>query len=133
FRCDVAKTSVPQVFKEHIAASHGGDEQIRITIIIDVCEARRYTDPVFQPHASLLRDILEAPIAEVAPELVPAQLRHEINVLPPISIHIRHCKYALVIVMHRFVMLVRILHCMVRESNAALLDPIRKLERPEDL
>ena len=60
------------------------------------------------PAAAVMSSNL--PLAQVPPQLISADLAHEVDVEPTIPVHIRHCDAVAVIVVRRFVGLARVVH-----------------------
>jgi hypothetical protein len=120
--------AVPVVLEKHVAAADGGHEQILAAIVIDVAECRADADPPWQAHTRFLGDVLELAAAKVLPQLVASYLAHEINVVEPVTVHVRHCQAVAVIILAGLHVNSCVRHAVLNERNAALLHAIGELK-----
>ena len=56
---DIPESSVSVVLEQHIAASNRGDEQVRITVVIDISEGRADADPARNSRTRLAGHVSE--------------------------------------------------------------------------
>src|SRR5438105_3743699 len=127
-RGDVLELSAAQISKKLIAHFHGGHEQIGFAVIVDVGERGRDRDFVGEANSGRGSNVLEFPAAEISPELTFAELIHEIQIELAVAINIRDGETIAVIIVNSQVILVRIIHGMMLETNPAFLIPILKLK-----
>src|SRR5262245_53659084 len=59
FMGNVTEFAAAQVFKKHVASTHGGDEQVGITIIVDIGKRRGDTDSIFQSYTGGIGDVFK--------------------------------------------------------------------------
>ncbi len=104
----------------------GGDEQVRIAVVVHIRKRAGAADPARQPYARLLRDVFKLPAAQIAEQLIGPPLVDKINVQFAISIHIRHRHAVAMIIMARHPILRRIIHGAVLKGDAAGTQPVRK-------
>ena len=109
------------------------DEQILIAVVVRVGKRGGDADPIWQSDARFRRDVLEPSSAEILPQLVAADLIHEVDVVQPVAVDVRHGDTVAVIVVDRFVVLAGVLDDVVLEGDAAVFDPVGELELVEDL
>ena len=102
-RGDVAKCPVAEVLKQSIAVAHRRDEQVGIAVVVDVGECASHADLVRQCQPGSGGDVHETAVAEVLPELVGAELRHEIEIGETVAIDVRGAHSAPVVVVRQFV------------------------------
>jgi hypothetical protein len=99
-----------------------------MSVIVDVRERGRDAGLIRQGQASLFRDVLKAPAAEISPKLALAELSNEVEVHSSITIHIRDRDAIPVIVMGRLPVLAGVIDDLVFKGDAALRDPIGELK-----
>src|SRR5664279_339378 len=87
---DVSEFAVSEIVEKAVAVPHSGDEQIRFSIVVNISKGCGYTDLPAHSHAGLLSNVFELATAEVSPKLVTTHLIHKIDVIEPITVHIRH-------------------------------------------
>ena len=119
---------VSVVFEEHVAAAHGRDVEIGVAVVVDVGERGRHAHLVGHRHAGRGGDVLERAPAEVSPELIAADLRHEIDVEQAVTIDVGDGEAVTVIVVRRLVRPSRVVDDPVLEGDAALGQPIDELK-----
>src|SRR5262249_1500189 len=83
-RGDVLEPSAPKVFEQNVAHAHGGHEEIRLAVVVDVRKGCGHANLVGQADARGGRDILELAMTQIAPELAGSQLIDEINIEPAV-------------------------------------------------
>ena len=73
----------------------------------------------------------ELATTQVLPELIAAHLIHEVNVIEPVTIHIRDGNAGAVIVVHRFVIDASVIHHVVEKGDSAVFERVgeAKLEK----
>src|SRR4030095_16010452 len=131
---NVLEASLAQVFEEHVSESDGGDEKVRVAVVVNVRESRGYAHAILQTDGGGGGDVLKSPVAKVAPECVAAELVGEVDVKPPVSIDVRDGDPRPVIVVHRLEVFVAVGDGAVQELNSALRTAIREakiIERAE--
>ena len=65
---------------------------------------------------------------QIAPKLIAPELIDEINVEPPIAVHVRNGQARAMIVMDSFVVFGRVIHGMMFKAYAALFVSVEELE-----
>src|SRR3954454_23499291 len=123
---------MPQILEQNVAGPHGRHEEIRVSVIVDIGEGRGHADPGRHGDAGALGNILELSSYQVAPQTIRAELIDEVDVLPAVSIHIRHREAAAVIVMYAFIEPAGILHHRMAERNSTLRVEVRETELMKD-
>src|SRR5262245_28799852 len=108
-------------------------KQVRSTIAIDVGERGSYGDLIDKAHARQDRDVFEPAVAEIAPELVGAQLGGEINVREPVAVDIRDGKTVAVIIVDGLVVLPGIVHDVMFKADVTFREAINEPEIVERL
>src|SRR5580698_9236428 len=132
-RSDVFEMSVPIVLEKEYSTANGGDHEIQGAIILDVPKSRSHADEAGQRDATCFRgNVLEFPLPQVLPQLIPADLVQKKNVVEPVAIHIRDCHRAAVVIVRRFVVLFLVIHGLIAKGNAALLYLVGKVKTVED-
>src|SRR4051812_46939217 len=96
---------VPVVLEQRVAAAHGRDEQILVPIVVDVGKRGGDADPVGQSDTRFRGDVLELSAAQISPQLVAADLIHEVHVVQPVAVNVGDNNAVAVIVVHRLVVL----------------------------
>ncbi len=115
-----------------VAMAHGGDEEVRRAVVVDVDEGGGDADLVLHGHAGFGGDVLELAVAEVLPELVLAELGDEVDVEQAVAVDVRHGDAVAVVVVHRLVGAAAVVGLLVAEGDAALGLPVGELEFMED-
>src|SRR5271166_1664336 len=133
FARDVAEVSVAVVFEKHIAATHGGNEQIGVSVVIDVSKSGGDADAARHADACFLRDVLEFASAQVLPKLVPAGLADEVDVVQPITVYVRYSDSGSVVIVRRLIVSGRVVDDAIHEGDSALLKLIFELKLIEHL
>ena len=121
------------VLEQAVAPAHGGHEEVGVAVVVDVAERRGHARCVRQPDARRRGDVLELAAAEVLPELVAADLVHEVDVEAAVAIDVGDREPVAVVVVHRLVGLARVVDDAVHERDAALEQAILEPEIVEDL
>src|SRR2546427_1735976 len=60
---NILKSAAAQIFKQHITRPNSGDEKIRITVVVNVREGGRHTNPVGQTDPCFGGDVFKFSIA----------------------------------------------------------------------
>jgi hypothetical protein len=126
--CYVAKLSISKILEEAIPVSHCRDEEVRISIIVDVRERARDRDRVRHGEACLVGDIPKSSVPQIPPELAGAQLGGEVEIREAIAIHVGGAHAIPVIIVNELVGFTRVVYDAVLERDAASLSLIRKPE-----
>src|SRR5260221_8196082 len=79
FHGDIFKLAVSEIFKKDIAHLYRGYEQIRQAIVVNVGKGRAGANAILQAHTRARRNILEFPVAQIAPKLITPELIDEIE------------------------------------------------------
>ncbi len=132
FLGDVGEMAVAVVVEQDIAAAHGGDEEVRETVVINVRKSSADADPAGQADAGFLGDVLEFSTAEILPELVAADLVDEINVVEAVAINVSNGDAGAVVVVIGAHVAGNVVHGVVDESNAALFEFVGEVKLVED-
>ena len=132
FPGDVPKVSAPVVFEEEVAAADGRDEEVLVAVVVGVREGGRDAHAVRQGHARLARDVPEAAVPDVLPELVAAELVDEVDVDETVAVHVGRGDPVAVVVVDGLVEQARVVHDPVQKRDAALLLPVREPEAVKD-
>src|SRR5437763_564721 len=127
-RGDVAKRPMPEVLKQPIPMAHGRDEQVWITVVVDVGERAPHADRVGHAQPGSGGDVHEPAAADVFPELVGAELRHEIEIGETIAIDVRGAHAAPVVVVRELVGPAGVVDDPVLERDAAGPPVVREPE-----
>ena len=122
------KRPLAVVLEEHVAAADRRDVEIRVAVVVDVGERGRDADLGRHAHAGRGRDVLEPAAAEIPPELVPADLVHEIDVGASVAVDVRHREAVAVVVVHRLVGLAGVVDDAVLEGDAAFGEAVGELK-----
>ncbi len=129
---DVLEVPLAVVHEEVVPLADGGDEEVRMTVVVDVGEGGGDADLVLEPHPGLRGDIAELAVAEVLPELVLAELGDEVDVEETVAVHVRHRQTVAVVVVDRLVEAGAVVRALAAEGDAALRQAIGELEVVED-
>ncbi len=130
---NIAEPAVAVVLEQHVAAADGGDVEIGVAVVVDIGKGRRHADLAGDGHAGRGRDVLEPAAAEVAPQLVAAGLRREVDIGEPVAVDVGDRDPVAVIVMRRLVALPGVVNDVVREGDAAVSEPVGELEVVENV
>ena len=125
-RGDVAEPAAAHVLEQAVAVAHRRDEQIGIPVVVDVGKGAPDGDRVVHAEPRLVGDVLEPAAAQVAPQLVGAELGGEVQVRPPVAVHVGGAQARPVIVMDLLIGLPRIVDDAVLERDAARLALVRE-------
>src|SRR5262245_32419382 len=128
FRRDVLEFSLAEILEQDIAHPHRRDKQVRPAVVVDVSKGSADADLVGQSDSGAGGDILKPAAAQIPPKLVAPDLIDEIDIEPPISVHVRYGHPGAVIIMNGLVILGRIVHRVLFKADAAFLATIRELE-----
>ena len=104
------------------------DEEILVAVVVDIGERRRDADPVRQSDAGLPGDVLKPPAAGILPELVAADLIHEVDIVQPVAIDVRDGDAGAVIVVHGLVVFARVVDDAMNERDAAGFELVAELK-----
>jgi hypothetical protein len=118
-RGDVAKASAAVIFEEQIPSSHGGDEQVLVGIVIDICERGSHGDSTWRRHSRFRSHILKTAGAKVLPQLAGSGLVHKVDVRESVAIDIGDGQPVAVIVVNRLVGQAGVVHNPVHERDSA--------------
>src|SRR5438128_2750968 len=127
-RREVAELAAAEVLEGPVAVAHRGDEEVGQAVVVDVGERATGRDGVRHAKPRPLGDVLEPPAAQVAPQLARAELRDEVQVGPPIAVHVGRAQSRAVVVVDLLVGLARVVHDPVHEGDAARVPPIGEPE-----
>ena len=111
-----------------VAVTHSGHEEVRVAVVVDVRERGADANLIGQPEAGVTREVLESPTAQISPQFTPPELRHEVNVVTPVTIHVGDGDPVAVIVMGGLPIFARVVHNPVFEGNSAFHAPVGELE-----
>ncbi len=129
----VAESARAVVLEEDVAETDRGDVEVGVAIVVDVGEAGGGADPIGQSDAGRFGDVLEAAAAQIAPELVAAELADEIEVESAVAVDVGHRDAVAVVVVVRLVALRRVGGDLVLEGDPALRLPVAQRELVKDL
>jgi hypothetical protein len=87
-RRGVAKASAAVIFEEQIPASHGGHEQVLVSVVVDIRERGSDGDSTRHCHSRFGSDVLKPAATKVLPQLAGRGLVHEVDVGESIAIDI---------------------------------------------
>ena len=130
-RRDIPEATLAEVFKQDVTDTNRRDEQIRISIIVEVTKGRPNAHSILQAHTSSLGDVLKTTVTDIPPQLAPTDLIDEIQIQRAIPVDIGCCQTSAMIVVNGLVGFVGIRDCAVFEANAAGLDFISEAEAVE--
>ena len=116
------------VLEKQIAAAHCRDEQIGVSVVIDVRKSSRDADAARHAYACFRRNVPELAATQVLPKLVPAGLAYEIDVVQSIAVHIRDGDSVSVVIMSFLIVACRIVDDVIHEGDSALRKPVLKLK-----
>src|ERR1051325_10898620 len=100
---DVPESSVAIVFEEQVPAAYRRDEEILIAVVVDAREGGGDADLSRHADAGVGRDVPEASPAQILPELVPADLVDEVDVVETVAVDVGDREAGAVIVVDRLV------------------------------
>ena len=103
FLGDIFEMAPAKILEEVVSVPHGGNKQVRQPIVINVGKGSSNADLIRQPHSRGCGNVLELAMAQIAPKLVGAQLRSEIDIEQAIAIDISHGHAAAMVVMDGFI------------------------------
>jgi hypothetical protein len=130
---DVVEAAATEVLEQVIAVADGRDEQVGIAVIVDIGERRRHRDLVGQPDTGLDGDVFEFPFAQIAPQLVRAQLGGEVNIEQSITVDVSDSQAVTMVIVRSFVRFARIIDDLVFEAYLALDNAVGELKLMEHL
>src|SRR5690349_23243727 len=130
---DVLEMTAAVVLEQHVAAPNSRHEQILIAVVVDVGKRRRDAYPIRERDARFGGDVPELAAAEIFPELVSANLVHEIDVFEAVAIDVGDGNAGAVVVVHWLVISPGIVDRVLNERDAALFDGVPELKLIVDL
>src|SRR6185503_12479833 len=125
---DVTKLASTNVLEQPVPVTDRGDEEVGVTVVVDVGEGTGDADRVRHAEVRAIGDVLVAAAPRVAPQLAAAQLGDEVQVGTSVAIDIGAADSRPVIVMILLIGLPRVIDAAVHERDAARLAPVRELE-----
>jgi hypothetical protein len=120
--------AVAVVDEESVSSPHRRHVEIRKAVVVDVDERGRHADAILERHPRRLGDVAKPSPAQVLPELAPAELVDEVDVLAPVAVDVRGGDPVPVVVVDRLVEPAGVVDDVVLERDAALRLAIRELE-----
>ena len=87
-RGPLGEHAVPIVDEQRHAPAERADEQVQVAVAVDVGEDGAGREAPRHRDARLGRDVLEAPVAQIAVQGVRALVARQVNVGKPVSIHV---------------------------------------------
>ena len=130
---DVAEPTPALITKERQPLAHGGHQQVRPTVVIQVRKRSPHAHLARHRHPGLSRDLFEAPPSDIAPQLIAPALVGKEEVRPAVSVHIRRRDGRPVIIMNRLIIPGPVIHRHLPERNTALRYPVLELKPVEHL
>ena len=125
---NVFEVPLAVVLEEHVAAADRGHVEVLVAVVVDIGEGGRDVDLARNRHAGRGCDVLEAPAAEIPPQLVAAHLADEVDVGAAVAVDVSNRHPRPVIVVRRLVGLAGVVHDAGLEIDAAFGQPIGELE-----
>jgi hypothetical protein len=122
------KWPLAQVFEQPVPVSHGGEEKIRIAIVVDVGKGRGHRDRVLHEQAGLDGHVFEATASKVPVQPARAELGDEVEIGPAIPVDVRCRDTSPVVVMIALVFDPGVVDERIGEGDAAPGRPIGKGE-----
>jgi len=132
-RRHVAEPPAAKVLEQDVAIAHGGHDQVRVPIVVEVGKGHGDGHPSCDPYAGKGRDILELSAAQVSPQLVAANLIPEIEVDQTVAVHVRRRHARAVIIVDGLLGPARVIRHVVDERDAAFGLPVVEVEIMERL
>src|SRR5579863_9656271 len=117
---DVFEMTFAVILEQHVSAQDRRDEEVLITVIVDIGERSGYADPIRQANSSILRDVPELAATEILPEFVAANLIQKVDVVESIAIDIGNRDAISVVVVGRLVVPGCVVDDMVDEGDSTL-------------
>jgi len=129
---DVGELPVAVVLEQDVSHLDRGDIEVRVAVVVDVGEGTCDAHAIRQCDSSRLGDVLEPPIAQVSPQLVPAELGREVDVEPAVAIHVRDGDPVSMVVVNGLVVVAPVVHDLVPEPDPALGETVLETKGMED-
>ena len=130
---DLPEPAAAKVLIAVVPVTDGRDDEVRIAIVIEIGEGGCDGNLILQANACERGDLLEPAVAEVAPELVGAELGEEEQVGTPISIDVGHRHRVPMVVVGGGPVASGVVDDLVSEGDAAFPAAVREPKSVERL